>query len=211
MQKENSFFTYPNVVIGTNASLAHFVIIGEPPVGRKEGELITRIGENAIIRSHTVIYAGNIIGDDFQTGHGVLVREENHIGNGVSIGSHTVIEHNVVIEDGVRIHSQVFIPEFTILKEQCWVGPNVVFTNARYPLSHGVKKSLKGPIIGSHAIIGANATLLPGIVVGSGALIGAGSVVVGDVSDGAVVVGNPAKTIKKLAELDAYSTNIRIE
>jgi acetyltransferase-like isoleucine patch superfamily enzyme len=74
-------------------------------------------------------------------------------------------------------------------------------TNAKYPLSPGVKENLNGPIIKRGAKIGANSTILPGIVVGENALVGAGSVVVKDVPEGAVAVGNPARIIKNVSEL----------
>jgi len=193
-----------NVNLGEGATIGDFCIIGEPPRGNHAGELETRIGARAVIRSHTVIYAGNIIGDDFQTGHGALVREENKIGNNVSIGSHSIVEHHVTIGNGVRIHSNVFVPEFSILEDDCWLGPNVVVTNARYPRSKNVKENLKGATIKRGAKIGANATLLPGIVVGENALVGAGAVVVDDVPDNAVVVGNPARVVKRIEEIEEY-------
>ncbi len=94
---------------------------------------VLRIGSGALIRSHTVIYAGSVIGDRFMAGHGALVREENEIGDRVSIGSHSVVEHHVRLADGVRIHTGAFVPEFSILEEGAWLGPHVVFTNARLP------------------------------------------------------------------------------
>jgi acetyltransferase-like isoleucine patch superfamily enzyme len=48
------------------------------------------------------------------------------------------------------------------------------------------------------ASIGANATILPGVVIGEGAMVGAGSVVLENVPDGSIVVGNPARIVKKL-------------
>jgi acetyltransferase-like isoleucine patch superfamily enzyme len=195
---------YPDVVLGAQAVLGDFVIIGELPRGKTTGELRTTIGGNAIIRSHTVIYAGNIIGDYFQTGHGVLIREANQIGDYVSIGSHSVVEHHVQIGDEVRVHSNVFIPEFSILEPGCWIGPGVIFTNARYPRSKDVKDTLRGPTIGRGAKIGAGAVLLPGVVIGQNALVGAGAVVVADVPDGAVVVGNPARVIKSISDIENY-------
>lgn len=195
---------YPNVELGADATLGDFVVIGEPARGRAEGEVPTRFGARAVIRSHTVIYAGNVIGDDFQTGHGVLIREDNHIGHNVSVGSHSVIEHHVEIGDGVRIHSNVFIPEFSTLEAGCWIGPGVIFTNARYPRSRDVKTSLIGPTIRSGAKVGAGAVLLPGVVIGRDALIGAGAVVTADVADGAVVVGNPARLINQVTQLAPY-------
>lgn len=196
---------YPNVHLPDDADIGAFVILGEPPRGKAAGELATHFGARPILRSHTVIYAGNHIGDDFQTGHGVLIREENEIGNNVSIGSHTIVEHHVKIADNVRLHSNVFVPEYSILEEGCWLGPNVVVTNARYPRSRTVHENLRGAHIKRGAKIGANATLLPGVVIGENALIGAGSVVTRDVPPNAVVAGNPARIINTLDAIDAYS------
>lgn len=193
---------YANVRLGQNVQLDDYVILGVMPRG-KEG-LETWIGDGAVIRSHSVIYAGNRIGLRFQTGHGVMVRELNVLGDDVSIGTHSIVEHHVRIGDRVRIHSKAFIPEYSILEEGAWVGPNVVFTNALYPLSPQAKESLKGPHLLPGAKIGANATLLPGVVIGRDALVGAGAVVVQDVPDYKVVVGNPARVIKDVRLLPAY-------
>jgi acetyltransferase-like isoleucine patch superfamily enzyme len=87
------------------------------------------------------------------------------------------------------------------------VGPCVVLTNARYPRGRDVKETLAGPRLLAGAKIGANATLLPGVTIGRGALVGAGAVVVRDVPDGAVVVGNPARVIKQVREISAYQAD----
>lgn len=192
---------YPNVDLGKGTVVEDYCIIGSPPRGAEPGELETAIGAGSVVRSHTVIYAGNRIGENFQTGNKVNIRESNEIGNNVSVGTLSVIEHHVVIGNYVRIHTQAFIPEYTVLEDRVWIGPNVVITNAKYPLSPGVKESLAGPTIKKGAIVGANATLLPGITIGVSALVGAGSVVTRDVPDGGVVVGNPARIIKVIEDL----------
>ena len=194
-----------NVHLGRNITIQDYVVIGVPPRGKEEGELETFIGDNAVIRSHTVIYAGNVIGKNFQTGHHVNIREENSIGDNVSIGTKTVVEFKTRIEDNVRIHSQAFIPEYCELKEGCWIGPNVVLTNARYPKSLKSKEFLEGVVVGKNAKIGANSTILPGVKIGENALVGAGSIVIDDVPPGKVVVGNPAKVIDDVRNL-RYST-----
>ena len=195
---------YDNTLLGEGATLDPYVILGCPPRGHGAGELQLVIGAEAHLRSHTVIYAGNVIGRRFQTGHGVLIRESNQIGDDVSVGSHSIVEHHVRIGDGVRIHSGAFIPEFSVLEDGSWIGPHVVFTNAVYPLARGAKDDLRGPVIGQRAKIGANATLLPGVVIGRDVLVGAGAVVVGDVPDGKVVAGNPARVIRDVADIEAY-------
>lgn len=192
---------HKNVEIGANSEVGEFCIIGISPRGKKEGELKTSIGENSAIRSHTIIYAGNNIGKNFQCGHGAFLREENDIGENVSVGTKTVIEHHVKIEDNVRIHCQCFIPEYTVLKKGCWIGPKVVFTNAHYPCARRTKEFLKGVMIEENAKIGANATILPGVKIGRNAIVGSGSVVTKDVEPEKVVAGNPAKVIKDVSDL----------
>ncbi|HLV31781.1 MAG TPA: DapH/DapD/GlmU-related protein [Chitinispirillaceae bacterium] len=198
---ETNSRVYAGVSFKGEYSLEDFCAIGVSPIGKKGGELQTTIGSGAVIRTHTVIYAGNTIGDNFQTGNKVNIREENQIGNNVTIGTLSIIEHHVTIKDNVRIHSQVFIPEYSFLEENAWIGPCAVFTNARYPNSPKVKENLKGPHIKRGAKIGANSTLLPGVVIGKNALIGAGTVVTTDVPDNAVVVGNPGKIINTINKL----------
>jgi acetyltransferase-like isoleucine patch superfamily enzyme len=192
---------YPNVTVGPGALIGDFAIIGLPPARTADGELETRIGAEANIRSHTVIYAGNLIGIGFATGHGTLIRELNRIGDHVSIGSHTVIEHHAEIGNNVRIHSGSFIPEFCVLEEGAWIGPGVYFTNALHPLCPELSKCIKGPRICRGAKIGAHATVLPGVVVGEMAVVAAGAVITRDVPPRMVAGGNPARIIKTIDEI----------
>ena len=196
-----NYHLHAGVELGDGCEIGPFVLIGVPARGKREGECTTMIGPGATIRSHSIIYAGNRIGPRFQTGHGVMIREENEIGADVSIGTGTVVEHHIQIGDGVRIHSQAFIPEYTVLEAGCWIGPRVVITNAKYPCSPRVKESLRGATVKRGAKIGASSVLLPGVVIGENALVGAGSVVTKDVPEGVVVAGNPARILKRIADL----------
>jgi acetyltransferase-like isoleucine patch superfamily enzyme len=187
---------YPGVILADDVVVEDYCIIGVPPVGGQPAETV--IGTGSVIRSFTVIYAGNRIGRRFQTGNKANIREENVIGDDVSIGTMAVVEHHVTIGNGVRIHSQAFVPEYTVLEDAAWIGPNAVLTNARFPRSPDVKSDLRGPTLGSGSMVGANATVLPGVVIGRGSLVGAGSVVTRDVAEGLIVAGNPARRIRAI-------------
>lgn len=195
---------YANVLLPDDAQIDEFVILGKPPRGANDGDFPLTIGAGCVIRSHTVIYAGNTIGANLQTGHHVTIREHNTIGADFSIGTGSILEHHVTIGDGVRLHSRVFVPEYSILEDGCWLGPGVMITNARYPISRGVKNRLEGAHVEQGAIIGANATLLPGVRIGARALVGAGAVVTKDVPAGMVAIGIPAHVIKRTDEIEYY-------
>ena len=197
----DTFVRFPNVHLGSRVEVDDFVVLGRAPKGAESGALALEIGEGSVLRSHSVFYAGSRIGARFQCGHGALVRENCIIGDDCSIGSGTVLEFQVILGNQVRIHSQCFVPEHSILEDGCWIGPNVVITNAKFPQASRTKELLAGVRIGRKAKIGANSTLLPGVVIGEGALVGAGSVVTRDVPAGVIVVGNPARITGRTTEL----------
>src|SRR5713226_4277350 len=123
---------YRMVILGKKSIIENYCEIGRPPKGTKEGELKTVIGDNALIRSGTVIYAGTIIGNDFQTGHNVLIREGNKIGNNVSIGTGSCIEVENIIGDNTRVQSLCFM-EKAVLEENVFLGPSVTFLDDPHP------------------------------------------------------------------------------
>jgi acetyltransferase-like isoleucine patch superfamily enzyme len=193
---------YPNAQLGKNAQIGDYVIIGHPPRGKKPGELPVVIGDNAVIRSHTVIYAGTVIGHNFQTGHHVTIREGARIGDDVSVGTYVSIEHGCKIGNDVRFRGHDIIGEYAVIEDGCWIGPHVAYTNVLHPRCLKAKECLKSPTLKRGAKIGANATLLPDITIGEMALVGAGSVVANDVPPRVVVVGNPARVVKTIDELE---------
>ncbi len=175
-----------NVIIGNNPVIQDNVTIGNSA----DGQVV--IGDNALIRSGSVIYSKVKIGNGFKTGHGVLIRENTEIGDNVLVGTNSVIDGNCKLGNNVSVQTAAYITAYTTIDDDVFIGPRVVTTNDKYMIT-GAR--LQGSIIKKGARIGANATILPGIIIGAGAVVGSGSVVTKDVLPGTTVVGNPAKII----------------
>jgi acetyltransferase-like isoleucine patch superfamily enzyme len=179
--------------IGEGAQIFEPVTLGFPSRDKigKSGFIGAKIGKNAVIRSGTIIYCEVIIGDNFQSGHNVMIREKTWIGNRVAIGTATVIEGDTTIGNEVSLQSMVYIPTGTVIGNNVFIGPNSVLTNDRYPPTR--IGGLKGPQIMNGAAIGANVTLLPGVCIGEGALVAAGAIVTRDVPAHKLAIGTPAR------------------
>ncbi|MCX7957315.1 MAG: N-acetyltransferase [Endomicrobia bacterium] len=190
-----------NIVIGKNCKIDKTAKLGVKPLREIKGEKILYIGDNAIIRSNTVIYLGTKIGKNFQTGHNVIIREENIIGENFQIWSNSVIDYGCKIGNNVKIHSNCYISQYTIIEDDVFIAPGVIFANDLHPGCEYSKKCMHGPVIKKGTKIGCNVTVLPFITIGEYSLVGAGAVVCEDVPAYSVVYGNPAVVRKKIWQL----------
>ncbi|HXJ63634.1 MAG TPA: acyltransferase [Actinomycetota bacterium] len=177
------------------------VLLGYPS-GRCLSTLLT-IGRGARFRSGTVIYSGTAIGDRFETGHNVVVREENTIGDDVSIWSNTVVDYGCSIGDRVKIHSNCYVAQFTELEEDVFLAPGVTVANDLFPGALESAQAMAGPRICRGAQIGVNVTILPYVTIGPGAIVGGGSVVTKDLPGHMVAYGSPARPIRPVPESHA--------
>lgn len=141
----------------------------------------SHIGDDTRIWHFCHVCAWATIGKDCALGQNV------YIGPGVEIGNRVRIQNNVSVYAGVTIEDDVFL------------GPSCVFTNVKFPRAGvSVHGAFDKTIVKKGATIGANATIVCGVTIGEFSFIGAGAVVTKDVGPGWVMVGNPARRLRRV-------------
>lgn len=138
-----------------------------------------------------------IVPDNTNVWQFCVVLPKAKIGQNCNICSHCFIENDVVVGDNVTIKCGVQLWDGVRVENSVFIGPNVTFTNDKFPKSKNKNWQLLRTRICEGASIGAGATILPGITIGKNAVIGAGSVVTKDVPEGETWVGNPANKVVK--------------
>lgn len=141
--------------------------------------LSTNIGNNTNVWQYVVVLSNAVIGDD------------------CNICAHSFIENEVKIGNGVTVKCGVYLWDGITIEDNVQIGPNVTFTNDKYPRA---KKTfeLQRTLIKRNASIGAASTIMGGVTIGENAMIGAGSLVTKDIPDNELWLGSPAKFIRKI-------------
>lgn len=120
----------------------------------------------------------------------------NHGLRNVHFGRNVILNFNVSFVDD----ADIFIGDSTL------IGPGASLITAMHPVSPRLRKSglqYNKPIhIGSNVWIGGGAIIMPGVTIGDNSIVGAGSVVTHDVEPDTIVVGSPARVLRKITERD---------
>jgi UDP-2-acetamido-3-amino-2,3-dideoxy-glucuronate N-acetyltransferase len=142
------------------------------------------------------------IDDGVEIGEGTTIWHFSHImknsrvGKDCRIGQNVVIGPSVTIGDGVKIQNNVSVYQGVTLEDNVFCGPSMVFTNVLNPRSEIRRMDeIRPTLVRRGASLGANCTIVCGVTIGQYAFVGAAAVVVRDVPDFALVVGNPARII----------------
>ena len=138
------------------------------------------------------------IGDDTLIWQYAVILKGATIGSNCNINCHTFIENDVTIGNNVTVKSGIYLWNGISVGNDVFLGPNVTFTNDKYPRSKQYPESFQRITIEDGASVGAGAIILGGVTIGKKAMVGAGSVVTKDIPAEELWVGNPAKFVRKI-------------
>lgn len=192
---------YDNVEIGDNSIIANDCILGEPTAEYYSDEAYenaaTTIGENALIRSHAIVYAGVKIGKCFETGHRITIREQTIIGDHCKIGTLSDLQGYLQIGDYCRLHSSVHLCQHSKLNNYVFMYPFAVLGNDKHPPSENVT----APEVGDFTQIGVHTVIIGDVKIGSNCVTGAQSTITQGFDENSLILGSPAKRISDVREL----------
>jgi acetyltransferase-like isoleucine patch superfamily enzyme len=199
---------HSGTVVGDRCELQDGAVLGKRPrLGKrssaKRGRLVAlTIGSGAVVCSGAVVYAGAQIGEGAIIGDQAQVRERVSVGANSVIGRGCGIDNDVSIGADVRIQSNCYLAAHTVVEDEVFIGPSVVTANDNSMGRHDPGLELRGPTLRRACRVGIGAVLVPGIEVGEEAFIAAGAVVVADVPARAVMMGVPARPVRKVPAED---------
>ncbi|MGM9479961.1 N-acetyltransferase [Roseateles sp. NT4] len=186
---------HDDVEIGDGSRIDGHCEIGYPTPLAQGRPLV--IGAGAVIRSHSVFYAGSRFGTGLVTGHRVTVRELTEAGQGFQIGTLADIQGHCRVGHHVRTQSSVTIGQQSVIGDFVWLFPGVLLTNDPNPPSN----ELLGVTLEDYVVVAVKATLLPGVTIGRGSFIAAHALVGQDMPEDSLVSGAPAKRMCKASDL----------
>ncbi len=202
-----SAVVHPGTILGDGVRILENAVVGKQPslgarsTAKREPLPPTVVGENAIVSTGAIVFAGSRIGARTILGDQSCIRERVTIGEDVVVGRGTLVENDTTIGAFSRIQAEAYITAYSTLEEHVFVAPCVVTTNDNFMgRTERRHELMKGPTIRRGARVGGGAILCPGVEVGEEAFVGAGAVVTKDVPARMVVVGNPARVLREVAE-----------
>lgn len=175
---------YSNVIIGKGTVIGDFCSIGHPYAGGLGEPLV--IGENSLIRSHSVLYEGSSLGPNLETGHHVFIREKTVVGENLRLGSFSEISGDCSIGDYCRFQSYVHIGKGSAIGSFVWLFSLNITTNDPLPPSD----IFRGVTIEDGSVVCVGAKLLPGAILRKGAYVSANALISEEVPIGGVVDHN---------------------
>ena len=159
-------------------------------------------GPNYFAHPSAIIDPGCEIGEGTKIWHFCHIMPGCKIGENCILGQNVVVMPNVILGNNVKVQNNVSLYEGLICEDEVFLGPSCVFTNVKNPRSAITRKSVfSKTYVRMGATIGANSTIICGIEIGKYAFVGAGSVVTKNISDFALILGNPGRQVGWISKM----------
>jgi acetyltransferase-like isoleucine patch superfamily enzyme len=205
---------HSGTLVGDGCVLLDYAVVGKQPTlsprstAPREELPPLELGAGTVVSTAAIVFAGTRLGARVIVGDQACVRERCELGDDVVVGRGSLVENDTTIGARTKIQAMAYLTAYSTVEEDVFIAPCVQTANdnfmGRTERRHALRR---GPTIRRGARVGAGAVLCPGILIGEEAFVGAGAVVVKDVPPRVVVVGNPARVLREVAEEELLSAS----
>ncbi len=195
-------------VIGDGVRIDDHTVIGKMPMRAVNSATSSAvdlspctIGEQCLIGTGVVIYAGAVIGKEVLVADQASVREDVVIGERTIVGRGASVENHCLIGQCCKLETNVYITAYSRLEDYVFVAPGVLTSNDNFiGRTEERFKHFKGVTIRRGGRLGVGAVILPGREIGSDSVVAGGAVVTKDTESSQIVAGTPARFFRQVPE-----------
>jgi acetyltransferase-like isoleucine patch superfamily enzyme len=193
---------HDGVVIGDGCTVQDHVVLGKVPTLARESAAPDPLvlEDSACVCAAAIVFAGARIGARAIVGDQSYVRERSRIGERTVVGRGTTVDNDVDVGARVSLQTGVYLTAFSTVEDDVFVGPCATTTNDSTMNRHEPGAPLRGVTLRRACRIGGGAVLTPGVEIGEEAFVAAGAVVTHDIPARAVVMGVPARVVRRVAD-----------
>jgi acetyltransferase-like isoleucine patch superfamily enzyme len=197
---------HDGTVVGDGCVIEDGVVLGKRPRLARHSTASRGVLDGLVLGARVTVCAGSIVFAGARVEDGVIlgdqsfVRERARIGAGSVIGRGSVVDPDVDVGERVRVQTNVYLTGGMVLEDDVFVGPGVCTTNDNSMARHGPGYPVRGPVLRRACRVGGGSVLLPAVEIGEEAFVGAGAVVTRDVPARSLVVGSPARELRRVGD-----------
>jgi UDP-2-acetamido-3-amino-2,3-dideoxy-glucuronate N-acetyltransferase len=194
--------------VGADCVIEDGVVLGKRPrlrpgssaAGAGGGDLT--MADGVTVCAGAVVYASASIGVGAILGDQCQVRERSVVGASSVVGRGSTVDFDATIGERVLIQTLVYVTAGSVVEDHVFIGPGVTTTNDDTMGRHPPGAPLAGPVLRRACRIGGGVVLTPGVEVGEEAFVAAGAIVTRDVGPREVVMGVPARVVRRVGDED---------
>jgi acetyltransferase-like isoleucine patch superfamily enzyme len=194
--------------IGSRCTIEEGAVLGKTPrlragshaAGSTSAPLV--LEDDVTVCCGAVLYAGARIGAGVIVGDQAQVRERSSIGPGSVVGRGSAVDFGAIVGAHASIQTGVYVTAEAIVEDDVFLGPGVLTTNDDTMARHPRGDRLRGPVFRRACRVGGGAVIVPGVEIGEEAFVAAGAVVTRDVGPREVVMGVPARVVRRVQDAD---------
>jgi acetyltransferase-like isoleucine patch superfamily enzyme len=194
--------------VGDGCVVEDQVVLGKRPRLRPGSSAAAIAIEPLVIEADATVCCGAVVYAGARIGAAAIIGDQAQVREGATIGPRSVVGRGSAIEFGVQvgarvlIQTDVYVTAGAVVEDDVFLGPGVLTTNDDTMSRHPRGEPLRGPVFRRACRVGGGAVLVPGVEIGVEAFVAAGAVVTRDVGEREVVIGVPARVVRRVPDED---------